>query len=152
MAHINLPSEFLDDVVKFAEVSSVTTKRAQDEISIHRQSQTKAAEMRPGLLKHMIAAGVVSPNREKAAEAMLSEHATTMNLLKAAIDKIQELKGDLGKQASDQGKATDPSTLSLPGAHHKKAGDYDSVTDPRVGLKTEFVKESDRPLLALIGR
>jgi hypothetical protein len=150
---INLPSSFLDDVVKFAEVASVTSKRALDEVGVHRQAQEKAAGLREPLLKYMISAGVVSPKMEKAAEAMLADHAATLNLLKAAVDKIQELKEQIGKQASDQGHATDPSTL--PGGtsqHTKQAGDYDSINDPRVGLKTSFVRESDRPLLALIGK
>jgi hypothetical protein len=153
-ANISLSPDFLDDVVRFVEISSLTTKRALDEVAVHQQCQQKAASMRPELLKHMLAAGVVTQKRAADADAMLAEHYATMTLLKAAVDKIKELQTQLNKQASDSGEAVDPTSLGLTGGggSQKIAGDYDSLTHPIVGLRTSNVKESDRPLLALIGK
>lgn len=147
-----VPSALLDNVVKFVEVSSLTAKRAIDEVEVHRQAQKRASDLREPLLDYMVKSGVVVPQSRDGAAAMLSSHAETMSLLKAAVDKIVELKG-LSKKAGDSGEAVDPATLGLPGGSGAtKAGEYNSLTHPVVGHKTAFVKESDKPLLALIGK
>ena len=151
--HTVVPSTLLDNVIQFVEVSSLTAKKAIDEVETHRQAQKRAGDLRGALLDHMIKSGVVADHQRQAAEAMLGSHAETMQLLKAATDKIVELKGAVTKKAGDNGEAVDPSSLGLPGGRgYTQPGDYNSLTHPVVGEKTAFVKESDKPLLALIGK
>lgn len=154
-SQVNVPAALLDGFVQYAEISSLTAKRALDEIGAHRQGQQKAASLRPALLAHMVEAGVIPPQQKEAADAMLAGHAETLQLLKAAVDKIKELRDAMGKQASDNGTGVDPHDIGLDGNaghHHTKAGEYNSLTSPMVGAPTSFVKESDRPLLALINK
>jgi hypothetical protein len=104
------------------------------------------------LLDHMLKSGVVDAGQKQAAEAMLGSHAETMQLLKASVDKIVEMKGGLTKRGGD-GEAVDGASLGLAnGRSQSEPGGYNSLTDPFVGQKTAYVKESDRPLLALIGK
>jgi hypothetical protein len=149
---IVVPSALLDGMIQYVEVSSLTTKRAIDEVDVHRQQQKRASDRRSELLNHMVRSGVVAENQKQAAEAMLGSHAETMNLLKAAIDKIVELKGNT-KRAGDVGEGVDASSLGMANAGSSSGnGEFNSLTSPMVGMKTAYIKESDRPLLALIGR
>ncbi len=155
---ILVPATLLDNVIQFVEVSSVFGKRAYDEIGVHRQCQTKAAALRPALLEYMIASGVTAPHQKEAADAMLADHAATLQLLKAAV---VELKNGGTKKAGDNGQAVDPTTLSngsvgqtqgnvsgsSAGAPLTKEGEYDSLNDPFVGRQTSLMKASDRCLM-----
>lgn len=155
--HITVPAVLLDQTVKFVEVSSMMGKRALDEIEVHRQGQKRAADLKNALLEHMVAVGVVNAQQKQGADAMLSSHAETMQLLKAAVDKIAFLKTELDKQhqktAGDLGQAVDPQTLEPAYSGGKlpmtKEGEYDSLNDPMVGRQTPFLKKSD---LALMGK
>lgn len=150
---IVVPSTLLDNVIQFVEVSSLTAKRAIDEVEVHRQQQKRAADLRMALLDHMVKSGVIAENQKQSADAMLCAHAETMQLLKAAVDKIVELKGSITKKAGENGEAVDPGEVGVAaGGTYQKTGEYNSLNDPMVGRRTSFVKESDRPLLALIGR
>lgn len=136
--------QFLDNTVTFVEVSSAFTKRAADELGVHRQAQVKAASLRPSLLQHMLDNKVVTEQQKEAAEVMLGSHAETMNLLKAAVDKIVELNGKLAeKTASNLGGPEKT-------ASKKDAPTYDSLTDPIVGRKTGEKKASDIALEAVL--
>lgn len=150
-SQIVVPSALLDNMVQYVEVSSLTAKRAIDEVETHRQAQKRASDLRVPLLDHMISVGVVSGEQKKAAEAMLGSHAETLQLLKAAVDKIAELKGQVKKAGDEPGQAIDDPNRAA-GNGHTKEGEYNSLTHPVVGHRTAFVKESDKPLLALIGK
>lgn len=152
---ITVPANVLDDVVGFIELSSLTTKRALDEVEVHRQAQKKASDLRKPLLEHMLKCAVVQPHQKDAAEAMLGGHDTSLQLLKAATDKISELnrvilslKGGT-KKAGDLGAGVDDAGS---GNYQPQEGEYNSLKHPIVGEKSAFVKESDRPLLKLIGK
>ncbi len=153
---LTVPTQVLDGVVQFVEIASLTTKRALDEVTTHRQSQEKAAALRPSLLDHMVKSKVVPAAQKQAAEVMLGAHDTTLQLLKAATDKIAEqaayisqLESGRTKKAGDLGQGVDdPSGGSSP----SQPGEYNSLTHPIVGEKTAFVKESDKALLKLIGK
>jgi hypothetical protein len=150
-AEIVVPSTLLDNMVRYVEVSSLTAKRAIDEVETHRQAQKRASDLRQPLLDHMVQHGVVAAGQKEAAVAMLGSHAETLQLLKAAVDKIVELK--MVKKGGDPGTATDPAEAGVAaGSAYEKQGEYNSLTHPVVGHKTSFVKESDRPLLAQIGK
>lgn len=140
-----VPERTLDKVVKYVEVSSALTKRALDQNAVLRAGQEKAASLRAPLLKHMIDAGVVAPHQKEAAEVMLGSFDSSLQLLKSAVDKIVELKAELQKQAGEPGKSE---------GDEKQASDgtFDSLTNPHVGQRTSLVRESDKKLLALIGK
>ncbi len=133
--------------VNYVAVSSALTKRALDELSVHRASQEKAATLRPDLLKRMLEVGAVGEHQKQAAEAMLGSHAETLNLLKLAIDKIGQLQSQAQKQASDLGQGVDAGEA---GVSPKLAGDYDSLTDGYVGRKTSQRKASDAAILSVL--
>lgn len=140
--------QFLDNTITFVELSSAFTKRAADELGVHRQAQTKAASLRPSLLQHMLDNKVVTEAQKEAADAMLGSHAETMNLLKAAVDKITELNKQLAeKTASNLGG---PEKKAGAGGNAEDGGTYDSLTDPFVGRKTGEKKASDRCLEAVL--
>lgn len=140
---VMIPANMLDTMVKYINVSSLTAKKACDQVALHEQQQKQAADLRPGLLKHLVDNGIVAPQHEKGAEAMLGQHSTTMTLLKAAADKIIELKAQLTKQATDEPGSADADSPSGVAPD----GTYNSLTSPLVGMKTAHLKESDKALL-----
>lgn len=145
----SIPNAFLDRVVDYVEVSSLAMKRALDETGVHRLAHEKAASLVDPLLTHMLEVGVVSPRDKEAAAIMLGSHDTTLQLLKAATDRIAELKKSAG--VAEPGSAVDD-----PNGHHKQASDgsdggYNSLTNPVVGARSSLVKESDLPLLKAAG-
>lgn len=149
---LNVPVSLLDNVVEFIELSSLTTKRALDELGAHRHARSKAAALCPDLVDHMLRTRVVPVQQKQAAQAMLASHDTTLQLLKAAIDKIAELDGEVrrlrggDKSAGDLGAGVDGAEFG-----GGPSADYNSLTSPFVGARTSYVKESDIPLLRLAG-
>lgn len=157
-SQIAIPTQLLDGVVQYIEVSSLTTKRALDEVAVHRQSQEKAAALRDGLLDHMIKMQVVPQAQKQAAAVMLGAHDTSLQLLKAATDKIAEqaaiikrLTNGNPKVAGDLGTGVDAGEVGVAGGSHQP-NEYNSLTSPIVGEKTANLKESDKALMKLIGR
>lgn len=147
---IVVPANLVDNFVGFIELSSMTTKRALDEVQVHRSAQEKAAALRPGLLEHMVKTKVVQPHQKEAADIMLGAHDTSLQLLKAATDKIAEMDVEIRrlktgvKSAGDLGEGMDTGGGSN--------DDYNSLTSPMVGDRNSYIKESDKPLLRLIGK
>lgn len=108
---VSVPQAFLDHTLQFIKLASYTTKRASDEVIVHRAEQEKAAALRGPVLAHLVQVGLVAndPQTKQGADAMLASHSSTLNLLKAAADMIVKLNAKLGeKQAADLG-AGDPS-------------------------------------------
>jgi hypothetical protein len=150
IAMVQVPAALLDQQLAFVSLASATVKKALEEVGVSRQAQKRAADLRAPLLAHMIQAGVVRPQQKEAAEAMLGSHAETLQLLKAATDKITELRSE--KKAAVEPGAAGDGTPTAPPPGEKNGSDYNSLTDPNVGRRTTLVKESDKPLLALIGK
>jgi len=148
LSTIAVPSQFLGNALAFAEISSVTVKRALDEVNVHRAAQEKAAAFAPRLLDHMVSANVVPQANKQAAQVMLGAHDTTLQLLKAATDKIAEQAAYIAKLEARQGQKTagDLGSGVPDSAAHEPARPH------FVGQKTSDVMESDLPLLRLIGR
>lgn len=142
----------LDNVIRYLEVSSATVKRAMDEVATRRAAQEKAAGLIPQVLKYMLDTQVLPREQEKAAEVMLGAHDTTLSLLQSATEKIAELtaenarlaKATAEKRAGDVGRAVGDARPSDATAN--------SLNSVYVGTKTAEVKESDKPLLRLIGK
>ena len=132
--------------LNYVQVSSVLTKRALDELSVHRAAQTKAAALRPDILKQMLEIGAVGEHQKEAAEAMLASHPETIGLLKLALDKIAKLQATITKHAVDLGEGVDDKEAGSV----KTAGDYDSLTDGYVGRKTGRRKASDEAILSVL--
>lgn len=138
----------LDGTIKFVELSSAFCKRAGDEIEARRAAEKAASDLRPGLLDHMLKTATVTPTQKDTADSMLSTHAGTMQLLKAAIDKIVELKTASG-QIKKAGELGGPAGPDVNGTDKTAA---DEIAAIPVGARTSFVRESDLPLLRLIGQ
>jgi len=134
--------------LNYVAVSSAMTKKALDELGVHRDSQTKAAALRPDLLQLMIETGAVSEEQKQAADAMLGSHAETLGLLRSAIEKMAGMKAKIEKQAAELGQPADEDEASLGG--DKAAGDYNSLEDGYVGKKTSQKKASDEAILKVL--
>jgi len=126
-------------------VYSVLTKRALDELQVHRTSQEKAASVRDATLEALVKAGCVSEEQRTAAEAMLASPAEALGLLKSAAEKIGEMQAQLVKHASDLGEGVDPSVVG-----GNSPADYDSLNDGYVGRKTSEKKASDEAILKVL--
>lgn len=151
-ASVSVPRVLLDNTVRFVECSSLLAKKALDECETHRTAQKRAADLRPGILNHLLTLGVVGESHKEACDAMLGSHAETLNLLKIAADKIDKLTKEAQpqKKASDgPGKAEDDPVASNRRGNEKVAN---SLEDPRVGGNYQYLKESDRVLLRQIGK
>ena len=137
---LNVPLSFIDGVMHFVDLSSQTTKKALDEIGVRRMAEKRAKDIQPGLLQHMLDNKVVEPREKTAAEAMLSSHDTTLQLLKAAVDRIAELSKMV--KSAELGSGVDDTR----GVSHEHVGGYDSLNSPFVGQKTDNIKASDLAL------
>ena len=150
---IPVDPNLLRDVVSFVDVSSQTVKRALDEVAVHRTAREKAASLQQPLLTHMLAAGVIAPGEKEACAIMLGSHDTTLQLLKAAVDKLaaeRKERGTVQKAAGDLGRSeADPANPQAATGSSR----YNSLTSPFVGSKTaEDMKESDKVLYRVIGK
>ena len=131
-------------VLNYVAVSSALTKKALDELQVHRAAQQKAASVRPELLARMLQVGAIAEHQKQAGEAMLASHPETLSLLKLAVDKIEKLQGQVQKSAADLGQGVEDN------AGVKTAGDYDSMNDPFVGRRTSQRKASDVAILRVL--
>ncbi len=148
MTTINVPVDLLTTALAFTDVGSQLTKRAFDEVEVHRAAQKQAADLVEPLLDHMVKSAVIAPTQREAARAMLGGHATTLQLLKAAVDKVV----DREKAAAAAGKTKTAGDLGRgEGDAGGGSSDYNSLTHPVVGVKTANVKESDKSLMRLAG-
>jgi hypothetical protein len=138
-----------NQTLQYVQVTTALTKRALDEVQVHRDSQEKAASMRNNVLESLIEAGCVGETQKQAAEAMLGSHAETLNLLKLASDKIKDQQAKLVKHAGDLGAGVDPAEVGANGSV-KSADEYDSMTDGYVGRKTSEKKASDEAILKVL--
>lgn len=138
---------FVDTTIKFVEIGSHLVKKAMDEISVHRQAQKRAADLRTPLLDYMIQKGVINANQKEAAAAMLGSHAETLQLLRAATDKIAEFEAAERARPAGLGEGVEVKEAGLAEALPIGAdGSYDSVNDPIVGRRTSEKKASDYAL------
>lgn len=153
--HVTVPAPLLEGVVNFIEVASLTTKRAMDEISVHRNVQKKAADLTGPLLDYMLKTKVVPGAQKEAAAAMLGAHDTTLNFFKLAVDKIAEQNAEIIRLQ------TLTKTAALGVGVDGRPGDgldgpttgYNSLTHPIVGghMPNEM-KESDKAFLGMLAR
>lgn len=137
MSKVVVSQPFLDKTLAVVEVASLFAKQAGAELDVHRQAQKRAAELRPALLDHLIQVGLVAPQSKQACEAMLASHAETLQLLKAAADKLVEAHAAAAK---DQAPALG---TGVPEKAASAAPAYDSLRGPYVGLRTSETKASD---------
>lgn len=138
---------FAKNVLAHIATSSALTKRALDELQIHRAAQTKAASLRSEVLKKMLDTGCATEQTKQAAEAMLGSHAETLGLLRRAMEKLAEFQTALQKQASDLGQGVD----SKEAGAGRSTGSYNSLEDGYTGRRTSQMKESDRVLFKGLG-
>lgn len=145
MTQTQVPTNTLDAVLDYVEVSSLALKTASDEVEGHRQAQTKAAALRGPLVDRLISTGLVPTEKKAQAELMLGGHDTSLKVMNGLIDLLVESKSE--KTATALGEpVNDP-------AQAKTASDGQPTPATRfIGEQTTEVRGSDRPLLALIGR
>jgi hypothetical protein len=157
MPQITVPAELLAQTMEFVQHASVFAKTALDKSGAHDLAVKKAAALVNPLVDFMIANNLAPATQKQAYTIMLSGHDTALQMCKAACDKlaaankeIAALKGGTVKTAHDLGAAAGAS--SAPSA--PATGDYNSLNSPFVGSRAGAgeLRESDKPLLALIGR
>lgn len=146
---LNVPADLVDGFVDYVEVANTYATKTASELNVHRAAQEKAAALRDPLVEHMLKLKLIEPGQKQAAAAMLGSHPETMQLLKSATDKIAALQAENAKlsrtkTAGDLGSGVDDPTTA--------EGQYNSITDSRVGHKTAELKESDRVLMKVIGK
>ena len=137
-----MKTKLAKDILHFIAVSSALTKRALDEVAVHRTTQEKAASMRQEIVDLMIRNGTVGEQYKQAAAAMLGSHPETLSLLKMASEKIAVMHEQLASRISEMGQSVEPS------GSEKTA--YDSINDPYVGRRTSQLKQSDLALMRVL--
>ena len=138
-------NSFLDDVLELIELGSLTIKKALDEISESRTLQKQANDLKQPLLDYMVEHGIVPSEQKEAAASMLNSHAETMQLLKASIDKIIELRREMNiKQASYLGRGDDGHHVTYPDPQM-------SLNDPYIGRRiSNGYKASDITFMRIL--
>lgn len=132
MQKIALKSKVLD----FVQLTSVFAKKALDEVQQSRSEHNKAVEKVAEVVELMQETKTIQPKQAKEAQDLLRSHTGTMDLLKNAVERIDELSKQVTKQASELGRPEDdPSS---------KENTFDSLNSPWVGRRTSEKKASDR--------
>lgn len=155
---IQVPDALIHHTLAFVSASSMLAKRALDELAVHRDMQKKAADSAGPLLEEMVREGVVTEGHRKAAAMMLGDHPRSLDLLKAATDKIVELRGELTKaneKLAHYGVKTEPGS-AVGDPQQKTAGaspsePHASLTSVFVGQRTDELKASDIALMKSAG-
>ncbi len=145
---VNNP-QFVDNVVRFIEATSMGMKRACDEISVHRAMQAKAAPLQTPVFDAMQKIGAVLQGEEAAAKAMLSTHEGTLALLKNAVDECAELRAKLAEKTGE----ANVNRLGGPAGAEKTGSakpNFDSMNDPFLGRPTSEKKASDTAILRVL--
>jgi len=135
-------SNFLNDILQFVELGSVTVKKALDEVARYRAMEKSAADLKAPLVDYMVEHGIVPAEQKDAALSMLSSHAESLQLLKASVDKIIELRRELNiKKANYLGRADNAMTYPDPNM---------SLTDNYIGRRVVGPKASDLQMLKIL--
>ncbi len=142
----------LPDVLQFVRYSSALNKRALDERAQLKTKLAKAAEKKAGVIQHLITTNTITEaDRVKVAE-MLDDPSQTLELLKNAASRIQELAktnvksaGDLGSGVGEDGQVG--KTASAPKEHDPNW----SLSSAFVGGRTSEKKASDVALFRGLG-
>lgn len=131
-----------EDVLNFVGAASTGIKRAMDEVEVHRAQAKRAADLAPSVLDQLLQHGLILPHEKQAAAAMLAEHASTLQLLKRAADRLAEAEasGRTKKAAVEPGRAEGETPA------------YDSQSDPYTGRRTTQKKASDAAILRVLDR
>lgn len=157
---VTVPAALLTHTLTYVGASSLFAKKALDELGVHRTMQKAAADQRPGLLQHMISNEIVAQGQSKEAEILLADQLGSYRLIKAAVDKIVELKKtneQLQMKLAAAGIKMEPGSASLVGDPKTASADADgvpqhhSLTTPFVGQRTSDVKASDLALMKAAG-
>lgn len=139
-----MPPGLIDDLLRYIELSSLGMKKALDEVDAIRRRRHKAASASKPLLSKLVALGLVAPHQKRAAWAMLNDHADTVNLFNALVDKYAAVRSE--KRAADGlGRPVDPSTVGY------ATPEYDSLNSPWIGRRTTEKKASDLAILRVLG-
>jgi hypothetical protein len=139
-------AQLAQKTVQFVQVGNVLVKRALDQVNDLQADRQKAASDREGILHKMAAVEAMQEGQEAQAAEMLSTHAGTTTLFKAALDRIAELSkkaAENQKTAGDLGQGVDQDVLSTGGAV--------SINDNYVGQRTSEKRGSDLALEAVLG-
>jgi hypothetical protein len=153
---VQVPMGFLENAVRYIGLNSALIKRAMADRATLMTGQKQAMDVRDVVLSALVEKRAVAKDRQEECRVMLGSHAETLKLLKAAADKIGELSSEcerlrgMPKHSQANGDAVDAAAAGVSG--HTKKGEYNSLEDPVAGRRTSQIKESDKALLALIGK
>lgn len=134
-------------VLQLITVSSVLGKRACDTIKVKEAAEKRASDMVPDLLKLMLESGVIGDHQKQAAEAALGDHAQTMHLLRNAVTKLAQYKGQKKAAGDRLGQGVDAEKTGT----DVQSPAYSSQTSPFVGARTSGRKDSDLALARGLG-
>jgi len=152
-------NEILPKVLEYVQLSSIFGKRAMEALQQKEASDRQAAAHIPTLLDRMVETGAIASYQRKIAADMLQNHAATLQLLKNAVDKIEELTqkkkkekkpGEIGKPAPSPEAPQESSSCAGGSDSGCKSADW-SLHSPFVGLRTSEKKASDYVLLRSLG-
>lgn len=125
---------FQEDVLDMLEASSLFVKQANEEINTYQSMHKRAMDKVETTADYLLKAELIKPTEKTAAEAMLADHATTLDLIRNMADRIQELQVAQTKLASEPGRPVSDESQTL-----------SSTTSNYVGEKCPAgKKESDR--------
>jgi hypothetical protein len=99
-----MDSQFATQVVQYIEASSALTDRLLDRERTYAAQEKEAADRRPDLVDQMVKAGAIRPDQKSAADNMLRTTSGTLELLGAAIGKINSLQQEVIKAAAELGR------------------------------------------------
>jgi hypothetical protein len=136
--------------LEFAKLASLVTKRATDELSVHRGTKEAASKIAPSALAEMKAVGMLPTEANvKSAELMLASHPETINLLRLATQKIATLTEALAKTNSKEartlGGPENPQASTAPSGETPARG-ANIVGGPRNSIKSAAHEASERVL------
>jgi hypothetical protein len=133
-------------MVQYIAASSALSDRLMGELNGFRTQEKQAADKRRDVLDVLVKASCVAPHQKAAALERLANHGATLDLLVAAVGKMEGYKAAAEKAASELGQ---PETEKSAGV--KTAGTVrDSLNDPYVGRRTSEKKASDLALMAVL--
>lgn len=139
------PQDITAKALQFVALASTFGKRASDALAAHELKEKKAAELRPSILQHLLANGMIAEHQKEAAARLLESHEGTLQLLKNAADRIVSLNSRT-KQASDLGSGVEDPEASAAGFDPNW-----SLKTPFVGVPTSQKKASDLAMLRGLG-
>ena len=138
MPNTPIPKTLPEKVIELTGYADAALTKAAEQLAAYEQRSEKIATLIPAVVDSLVDGERILDNEEqrKQAAAILQDPARTLELLQKVAVHRNAAERTLGTGATKQAGAS-PS--------------YDSMHDPRPGLRTTMVKESSRRLFQRLG-